>query len=392
MRQLFRDRRFRLLFAGLVLSMVGDSMLLLVMAIWVKDLTGSAGLAGLTFLFVAAPSVLAPLGGFLIDRRRRRPFLIWANALSALALLPLFAVGGRGGVPVIFAVAFAYGVSFIATGAALNGLLKELVDDALMAPANGALQSVREGLRLLGPLAGSGLYAAVGAHPVVAIDVVSFLLAAAAIGLLRVREAPLVQSRVHLRDEVLAGLHHVRRTPVLMLVFSTFAAAALLIGFTESAIFAVVDALHRRPSFVGVFGSFQGLGAIAGGLTSAAAIRRLGEVRVASIGVGLFGLGSLIVATIYLPAVLLGAVIAGAGLPWLIVAFYTLVQRTTPQALMGRVSTAGELAIGTPQTLSIGVGALLVGLVDVRVIMVSIFVVMSACAIRLFTAAVAPPP
>jgi len=72
--------------------------------------------------------------------------------------------------------------------------------------------------------------------------------------------------------------------------------------------------------------------------------------------------------TLVLGGVLGGAVSAGAGLPLLIVAYDTVLQRTTPQALMGRVSTAGEVVIGVPQTASIGVGAILVGVVDVRLI------------------------
>lgn len=41
MRALFADRDFRLLFAGLVPSMFGDSAMFIVLAIWAKDLTDS---------------------------------------------------------------------------------------------------------------------------------------------------------------------------------------------------------------------------------------------------------------------------------------------------------------------------------------------------------------
>lgn len=44
MRAVLRLPAFRLLFAGLAASMVGDALLMLVYAIWVKSLTGSSGM------------------------------------------------------------------------------------------------------------------------------------------------------------------------------------------------------------------------------------------------------------------------------------------------------------------------------------------------------------
>ena len=58
----------------------------------------------------------------------------------------------------------------------------------------------------------------------------------------------------------------------------------------------------------------------------------------------------------------------GAGIPLILVAFNTLVQKQTPGRLMGRVSTSIEVLVTTPQAVSIAVGALLVTLLDYRVI------------------------
>lgn len=43
--------------------MIGDSLMLIVLAIWVKGLTGSNGAAGLTFFFMALPLLAAPVAG-----------------------------------------------------------------------------------------------------------------------------------------------------------------------------------------------------------------------------------------------------------------------------------------------------------------------------------------
>lgn len=88
MKQAFRQPGFGLLFTGLATSMIGDSLMLIVLAIWVKELTGSSGAAGLVFFFMVLPTLASPLAGMLVDRARRRTVLIWGNLASAAILTP----------------------------------------------------------------------------------------------------------------------------------------------------------------------------------------------------------------------------------------------------------------------------------------------------------------
>jgi hypothetical protein len=60
--------------------------------------------------------------------------------------------------------------------------------------------------------------------------------------------------------------------------------------------------------------------------------------------------------------------VAGAGIAWFIVGFATAIQVRSPARLQGRVAGAAETLVGTPQTISIAVGAALVSLVDYRVL------------------------
>src|SRR5207342_333388 len=67
-----------------------------------------------------------------------------------------------------------------------------------------------------------------------------------------------------------------------------------------------------------------------------------------------------------LAVVFLGIIVMGYALPVFIVAFTTLLQRRTPGRLMGRVSAATDVVLGTPQSLSIAVGAVLVTALSYR--------------------------
>jgi hypothetical protein len=76
--------------------------------------------------------------------------------------------------------------------------------------------------------------------------------------------------------------------------------------------------------------------------------------------------------------VLVGIAVAGAGIAWFIVGFVTAIQLRSPARLQGRVAGAAETLVGTPQTISIALGAALVTLVDYRVLVVTSCLVTAA--------------
>ena len=143
----------------------------------------------------------------------------------------------------------------------------------------------------------------------------------------------------------------------------------LVVGFTEASIYALLDGFGRPATFAGVIVAVQGVGAVAGGLTSNLVIRRVGEVAGTVIGMAVMAAGVLVVAaTTSLGVMLAAVVVIGASIPLLFVAVTTLVQRRTPKPIMGRVSMAVEVIMGAPQALSLAVGALLVSVLSYRVI------------------------
>jgi MFS family permease len=152
-----------------------------------------------------------------------------------------------------------------------------------------------------------------------------------------------------------------------------FAMCILVVGFTESAIYALLDAFDRPATFVSVIVSVQGVGAVGGGLASSTVVKRLGEVAACVVGLAVLVAGILIMAwTHSIVVVCLSAAVFGAALPLITVALMTLVQRRTPQAIMGRVSTAIEVVFAAPQAVSLALGSLLVVVLSYR----QIFVIM----------------
>ncbi len=373
MRTVLRRPDFRLLFGGLLASMTAESILLLALAVWVKELTGSSGLAGATIFAVIAPMTLAPLVGWFVDRHPRRPLFVAANLVTAALLTPLFAVRDRTDVWIVYLVAALYGLSYITLSALLSGLIRQLVPADLLADANGVLQTVRQGLRLIGPLAGAGLYAAGGGWLLTGVAMAGFLAAAAVVGLLRVTEPTRPRRDPRWSAELGAGLRHLAGEPALRRALLGYGAGSLVMGFSESLIFAYVDlGLRRDAAFVGVLVTVQGVGGLVGGLLSPGVVRRVGEVGTLAAGVALFGPAALALAY---PGLWLGfaaVLLAGVSLPLTMVGLHTLIQRRTPTGLIGRVAAASEAVVSGPQAVSIGGGALLVGVLDYRLLFVAV--------------------
>jgi len=368
-RELLRHRDFRLLLVGQTLSMFGDWTLLLVFGIWTKTLTGSNALAGLTVFALAAPGLLGPFGGVLVDRIPRRRVMIGLNLVTAAVLGTLWLVETRDQLWILFAVAFWIGLSGVVFNAAMSGLVQDMLPIDLVGPANGLLATIRQGLRLVGPLIGAGLFALAGGRWVATLDAVTLLLATAALLLVRHGEVSARATGVPFRAELVAGLVHLWQTPMLRRVAVATVIFSATIGMVEPTVYALVgDGLHRPPEFIGVLVSAQGVGAIIGGVLVTGAIRRITELPLSAAGLGIAAAGCALCTIAWLPTALAGFTLVGVGLPVLAVSVATLLQRCTPNALMGRVAAGYDLIGTVPTTASIALGALLVGIWPFQVI------------------------
>jgi MFS family permease len=386
MKALFSRPDIRLLLAGQTLSMFGDWAMIIVLGIWAKVLTGSNSAAGLVFFVFALAGLVAPLGGLVVDRLRKRPLMITTHLALAGVICLLVFVHDRGDMWLLYLVTALYGLGGNIFGAARSAMLKAMLPDELLADANGAYQSIREGLRLVAPLAGAGIFAAFGGAVVAIVDAGSFLLSAATLVALKFAEPPPAPKEHHFLREVSAGITHIWRTTVLRQLTTGIGLALLVAGFSETLIFAITsEGLHRGPSFIGVIATFQGVGSILGGVTAPWLMQRVGDLRLAGIGIALFGIGDSCWLIAKEPVVLAATSVSGLGIVWAIVALATAYQRRSPSHVQGRVSAAANMLFSVPQTISIAVGAALITVVDYRVEIVAMAVVFLLAAAYLLT-------
>src|SRR4029077_9435013 len=147
-------------------------------------------------------------GGLLADRFRRRPLLVATNLATAGLVLVLLLVRDRDQVWVIYLVMFGYGVSGSLLGPAQTALVQAIVPADLLGDANGALQTAQQGMRLVTPLAGAGLFAVVGPVPLIIGDAATFLIAVATLLAISLREARPAATAQRWLAELTGGARH----------------------------------------------------------------------------------------------------------------------------------------------------------------------------------------
>ncbi|WP_153395444.1 MFS transporter [Ornithinicoccus halotolerans] len=388
----WRHRGFRQLTRAWVLTNLADSALFLMVAVWVKELTGSDSAAALVFVMLGLPALVAPLLGQLADRvRSRRRLLAATNGGIALVSLSLVLVTSPGWLWLLYAVVLAYGCVGYLTAATQTGLVRDLLPDEDLASGNGVLTTVDQSLRLLSPLLGTALYVAAGPRAVVLLTVACF----GAGGLLLLRLA-LVESppedaaaRGSYWQEISAGVRHLRATTPLGRMTVLLAVAFGATGMSNAVVFpALEQGLEVPAATLGPLVSVQGVGAIVAGLTAAWAIGRWGEGRAFAAGLLLLGLGLVPVALSSLPALAVGLAAVGFGVTWTVVAFTTARQRLTPPRLQGRTGAASSVAINLPQTAMTAGAAAMLAVVDYR----ALVAVTVLCVLASAAAAVLPGP
>ncbi|MBW5486350.1 MFS transporter permease [Streptomyces bambusae] len=138
-------------------------------------------------------------------------------------------------------------------------------------------------------------------------------------------------------------------------------------GLGSSFLYAVVDrGLGRAPAFLGVLYAVQGAGSVAAGLLAGPLMRRMGVRAYAAAGCALFGAALALRALPYDAAVPASSLAVGVGLPGILVAALTAVQREVPHEPAGRVAAGTNTLVYAPSAVAMGVGPALVAAFDHR--------------------------
>jgi MFS family permease len=362
---------FRTLVAGWTLANVADSLLTLLMAVWVADLTGSNALGGMTFALLGLPALASPFLGHLADRVSRRWMLVLAYVVGALGLVPLFWVTRADQVWIIFASTLVYSAVAYVTGACQSGILKDLVPDEALGHANGRLSMIDQVLRVALPMLGAAVYALVGVVPLVAVAIVGFVGAAVVFCLVRIRESRFEEeTRESYLAATTAGFRHLFGTILGGMTWNAVIVFAS-VGLVNAVVFAVLDGLGLPAAWLGPLTVLQGVAGFVAGAVTPRLMLRFGRPRVYALGIIAGGLALVPLMFGWVIPVVASQALLGFGVTAAVIAWTTERQVRTPDRLQGRVAAAGHLVNNLPGTVVTAIGAGLLAVVDYRVLVLA---------------------
>ena len=183
------EPRYRLLFAGQILSLIGDRISFIAIPFAVLAIGDLGDLAiveaslALPFLFVAIP------GGTVADRFGRRETMIVADIARAVvqATMAALLLTGSAEIWMLAVLAGLFGIAEAFFGPAMVGLMPQTVETARLQQANALFGLVQNAGMVIGPALAGVLLALTGPGDAIAIDSVTFLVSA--LFLLRLRPA-----------------------------------------------------------------------------------------------------------------------------------------------------------------------------------------------------------
>jgi len=348
--RVLRHPDFRFLFFGQSASAVGDQVVVVALALYITQRTGSATDLGLVLAAQTLPVVgLLLFGGVWADRLPRARIMIAADGARAAlhgVLAALILTGGASVLEMVVIEAL-FGAARAFFQPAYTGLMAQVTPAEEIQDARTLTELTTTLSLLAGPAIGTALTLGLGAGQAFALDAATFVFSALMLARVRPRPAPGASASVV--RELAGGWREVRSRAWVWVTIAAFAGAVLCV-YAQWYSLAPGIAKHVYGS-AGVFGvleSVMGAGAVlGGGVAMAWRPRRplfIGLVAILAWPVqdAVFALGAPLVAVIGC------AVLTGFGWSLMGIFWETLLARHIPTGALSRVSSydwMGSLAL-----------------------------------------------
>jgi len=261
---------FRRFWVGQSASVIGDRLVVVALALFVTNHTGSATDVGLVLGAHAAPLVLFMLvGGVWADRLPRHRVVVVTDLVRGglHALLAVLILTGEIRIWQVVVIEAAFGTAEAFFRPARTALIPQLVPEELIQDANALSGASDQVAQLLGPALATALIAGVGAGWAFALDAATFMLSALLLSRVRPRMRAQRSVRRRFSAELREGFGEVRSRSWVWVTIAVFA-MALLAGLAPWYVLGptVARVHYGSTAIFGVITIAFGVGAVAGAL------------------------------------------------------------------------------------------------------------------------------
>ena len=378
-RDVLRVTVMRRVWYAQIVSLLGDFLVLFaVISVVTYRMQGTpAQVTAVQMAYMLPLALMGPLSGVFVDRWPLKPTLVISD-LARAALVPLLFLSTSIWQIYFVLAALSFVSSFFAPAQSVT--IRSHVPMHGLISANALMQMAMMGTRVVGPAAAGALVAAFGPEICYAIDFVSFLVSAALIGSVAIvrpaepgrQPAPgSTNSKVHaILQDMGEGMRFIVHHAGISFVVMAMAGGMFVIGcFGPLIAIFVREWLHAREGTFGVVTAMVGIGMLAG----MPIVRRLSATvpnttlvlgGLAGIGVGALLLGALP----WVPMSMLACFTLGFTFAGVIVPAQTLMQKETPHAMMGRMSSTTMSVVIFAQVVGLALSGVLANAFGVRAV------------------------
>lgn len=364
----FKNRNFRLFFAGQSVSLMGTWMQKTAVSWVVYSLTGSEFMLGVSVFFSLFPTALFSLyGGIVADRYSRYKILLATQIVSLLQATLLTLSVAFFDQHVVWIIILLGAVLGIINGfdmPARQSLIRDLIKDKANLPNALALNSSMVNLaKLIGPAIAGIVLEKFSDVACFGLNALSFIPVIFSLLLMKLPQ-PAIHSKAekNLKREFAEAVGYIKSTPEVssVIIFVGIMSLLVLPFTTLSPVFAK-DIFNGSAYTLGIINGAIGLGAFVGALFLASLKQGANLSKVLVVNTLVFGLGLMLFSQILVLSLALLFIIVGAfGMMSVRTISNTIVQMHVPNQFRGRVISIYLMTL----TLMMPIGSLIVSAVS----------------------------
>jgi MFS family permease len=266
-----RHHSFRYLFLGQAASAVGDRVVVVALALFITQRTGSPTDLGLVLGAQTLPLVaLLLFGGVWADRLPRHRIMIVTDVTRAAlhAAVAILIFTGAVEIWQLIVIEALFGAAQAFFQPAYSGLLPQTVPEELIQDARALTESMANLAFLVGPALATALVLGIGAGEAFAFDAATFMISALLLARVRprARGAAVVEPETVL-ESLRTGWREVRSRTWVWVTIAVFTGAVLCVYAQWYALApGIARDLYGSAGVFGVLESVAGVGAVVGGL------------------------------------------------------------------------------------------------------------------------------
>ncbi|WP_433200134.1 non-ribosomal peptide synthetase/MFS transporter [Dactylosporangium sp. CS-047395] len=226
-------RRFTVIAASQLVSMLGTAMTEFAVPVWIYLETHSLLRLALFSTIALVPGMLVlPVAGALVDRYSRRAVMLAADSAALLtqgAFLALL-LTDRLQFWQIYVLLGVLSVSLTFQRLAYNSAVPQLVPKRFLGHANGMVQVGLGIAQFLVPVAAVGVMAAIGLDGILALDVISYGVAVVVLAIVKFPALMAYRRKEPMAQEIRSGFRYAMGTPGFRAMLLFFAVSNLFLG------------------------------------------------------------------------------------------------------------------------------------------------------------------